>query len=104
MNHQQRTTGIQTCPGLSIGTDGVIFVDSIGRAHDLEQVKRLGTGEVAMQMKCHVETVLRRIRDNELYPVVYVNPRVVEVYECAVNDFYARRLAADNPTAEAVNQ
>lgn len=91
--------GIQSCPGLTLDRSGVIFVDSLGRAHDLETEKRLSTGEVAMRMTCHPETVLRRIREKEIYPVVYINARVVEIYECAVNDFFARKLASDNAAA-----
>ena len=65
--------GIQSCPGLTLDRSGVIFVDSLGGPTTSKPKKRLSTGEVAMRMTCHPETVLRRIREKEIYPVVYIN-------------------------------
>jgi len=80
------------CPGLSITPEGVTWVDSLNRAHNLERERLLSTGEVATEMKRSVDWVLRAIRDGELYPVLHHNPRNIEVYGCAIRDYYARKL------------
>lgn len=82
------------CPGLDIGPAGVLFVDSIGRTHDLETDRRYSPGEAAISMKRSPEWVLREIRARNLYPVIYHNERSVELYDCAIKDYYARKLGS----------
>lgn len=87
----------RTCPGLSLTETRIIWVDSLGEGHDLLREKRLSTGDVARQLNRSVEWVLRRLRDGTLFPAVWFNPRLIEVWQCAVDDYVARSLAASRP-------
>lgn len=84
--------GPRSCPGLSLTATGILWRDSLGREFDLLKEKRLSPGDVALRLNRSTEWVLRKIRSNELYPHVYFNPRLVEVFECALGDYLARNM------------
>jgi hypothetical protein len=93
----QSGIGPRTCPGLTVNKDGVIWRDSLGHEFDLAKEKRISPGEAATKMKRSTEWVLRKIRANELYPHVYYNPRLVEVWACALDDYLVRNIQRANP-------
>jgi methionyl-tRNA formyltransferase len=88
----QSGIGPRTCPGLTLSSGGCFWRDSSGTEHDLLKSKRVSPGEAAIHLNRSTEWVLRKIRANELFPVVYYNPRSVEVWVCGLDDFVARSL------------
>ena len=86
----------RTCPGLSVTSAGVFWRDSLGREFDLLREKRLSPGEAALKMNRSSEWVLRRIRDNQLYPHVYFTQRTVELWQCAIDDYLIRTIRKDD--------
>lgn len=81
-----------TCPGLSISPHGVRWVDSLGCEHDLLRSERMSPGELAIIAKRSPEWILRLIRAGELYPVLRINPRTLEVWRCSYDDYLVRSL------------
>lgn len=71
-----------------------IWTDSLGNRHDLTTAPLLSIGETAQRMKCSKWTVRRRIALKELAPVFRHNSNSIEVYECALPDYFARKLSA----------
>lgn len=69
-----------------------IWTNSRGQQFDLSVEKRYSPGEAAMKMRRSTEWVLRLVRSGELSPVCRLNCRTVEIYDCAISDFYARRI------------
>jgi methionyl-tRNA formyltransferase len=84
--------GPRTCPGLSVSATGLFWRDTLGREFNLLTEKRLSPGEAAIRLNRSTEWVLRKIRANELYPHVYFNPRLVEVWECGLSDYIVRTV------------
>lgn len=83
-------TQAPTCPGL-VAADGVLtWTDSLGRKHDLLQSRRISIGEAARKIGVSESTIMRRITDGQLYPVVRHSARLIEVYSVAVEDYVAR--------------
>lgn len=91
----QSGIGPRQCPGLTLRDGGCVWRDSSGTDHDLLTAKRLSPGEAAIELKKSTEWVLRKIRRNELFPVVYYNSRSVEVWLCGVRDYLARSIRAN---------
>lgn len=81
-----------SCPGLSISPQGVRWVDSLGAEHDLMREERMSPGELALVAKRSPEWILRLIRAGELYPVLRINPRTLEVWRCSYDDYLVRSL------------
>lgn len=81
---------VQVCPGLSASERGVFWRNSLGQEFDLAAQPRLSPGDVALKVKRSAEWVLRKVRAKQLYPVIYHNARSVEIYECAITDYYHR--------------
>lgn len=94
--------GPKTCPGLSITGAGVFWKDSLGREHDLMKERRMSPGEAAIELKRSTEWVLRKIRNEEFYPCVYFNVRLVEVWACGIEDYLVRAMLRDNPKQDDV--
>lgn len=84
-----------TCPGLAIGDEGLVWIDSLGHQHRLASAKRVSLGAVATRLGRDVKTVRRYITDGKLYPVVRHSTREVELYDVGVDDYLARRIMAD---------
>lgn len=81
---------VRLCPGLQFSPEGMLWINSLNQEIDLKKEPKLSPGETAIRMKRSTEWVLQQIRKSELYPVVSHNPRFLEVYECAITDYYAR--------------
>ena len=81
---------LKTCPGLDCSARGIFWRNSLGQECDLSKEGRFAAGEVALLMNRSAEWVLRQVRAGELYPVITHNQRSVEIYGCAVADYYAR--------------
>lgn len=92
---------VQTCPGLTCSERGMVWRNSLGQEFDLSREAKHVPGEVALKMRRSTEWVLRKIRAQELYPVVYHNPRFVEVYDCAIVDYYMRHTQQGGAHAAA---
>jgi hypothetical protein len=92
---------VQTCPGLTCSERGMLWTNSLGQEFDLSAQPKHVPGEVAIKMRRSTEWVLRKIRAAELYPVVYHNPRFVEVYDCAIADYYHRHTQGGGTHAAA---
>ena len=88
-----------SCPGLHCSLAGITWHDSLGRPHDLTREARSTPSEIALKMRRSTEWVLREIRAGRLYPVVRHNLRYIEVYHCAIDDYYIRMTAAHNAAA-----
>lgn len=80
-----------TCPGLVCKNGQLIFVDCLRNEHTLADEPLLSTFEASKELRCHPETMLRSVRMREIYPVLYVNSRVIQIYRCAITDFRIRR-------------
>lgn len=78
------------CPGLVVTGDGLVWVDSLGQAHQLAKAVRLSIGDVATRLNRSNKTVLRRIAAGELYPVIRHSAADIEVYGVAVTDYIHR--------------
>lgn len=78
------------CEGLTCTERGIFWRNSLSQEFNLAHEARVTPGEAAIKMKRSTEWVLRRIRDGALYPVVYLNPRCVEIYACGITDYYTR--------------
>jgi hypothetical protein len=89
----------KSCPGLSCDERGARWRNSIGQEFDLATEKLLSVGEVALATRRSTEWVLRKIREGELYPVVFHNARLVEVYACAVTDLRVRHIGGGSSAA-----
>ena len=74
-------------------TQSTTWKDSQGVTHDLTMTKRLTFGEVALMMRRSVRTVKRLVATRQLRPVIRYNPRSIEIFECAVTDYLARKLS-----------
>lgn len=80
------------CPGLTVTASAIVWVDSRGASHDLLREKRYSPGDAALIMGRSVEWVLRKIRANELFPVVKYNSRTIEIWQCGLEDLLVRNL------------
>lgn len=89
------------CPGLSGTAAGMVWRNSIGQVFDLATEKKHTPGEVATQMRRSSEWVLRKVREKQLYPVVQHNERFVEIYACAIADYYHRHTKGNGNHAAA---
>lgn len=79
------------CPGLKKRLGKLVFADCLGNEHDLAAEPLLNTFEASKEMRCHPDTMLRKVREGDIYPVVYINERVIQIYRCALTDFRLRR-------------
>lgn len=84
-----------TCPGLAIGDEGLVWIDSIGRHHLLAKAKRLTLSEAATRLRRDERTVRRYIEKAQLYPIARRNPGSIEVYEVGVEDYLTRATMAN---------
>jgi hypothetical protein len=90
--------GILPCPGLR----GGLFTDSQGRRFDLAHELRKRPKEAAADQRLQgfSEKAIRRlITAGQLYPVFRRNARVIEIFDCAIADWFARQLPAIRATA-----
>ena len=71
------------------------WADSSDVLHDLTTEKRISTAIAAKRLDLTPQTVRRMIQRGEIYPVLRHNSRRIEIYECALDDYIARKL---NPT------
>lgn len=78
------------CKGLFAKNQRLHFRDSLGGEHDLTNEPLLNTFEASKELRCHPETLLRKVRAAEIYPVVFVNTRVLQIYRCAMSDYRYR--------------
>jgi len=87
------------CPGLISTPIGCYFKDSSGRIHDLSTDPLHWPGEAAQILNMASETVLRKVRSGQLYPVVYYNKRRLKIFACAIKDWDLRnrKMAGGRP-------
>ena len=78
------------CPGLAIGDDGLVWVDSLSKKHLLSKAKRRSIGEVATRLGCSERTVRRRLDAGEIYPTIRTTVQGVEIFDVGVDDYIHR--------------
>lgn len=79
----------------------MLWRNSLGQEFDLAREAKHVPSEVATKMRRSTEWVLRQIRAGALYPIVVHNGRFVEVYECAIADYYHRHTQGGGNHAAA---
>lgn len=91
---------IPDCPGLKRTARGAMFKDAAGQLHDLGTEKRLRPKEVAADTRVALtpEDVRGLIAAGELYPVFRRNARRIEVFACAIGDWWLRQGLREIPT------
>lgn len=68
----------------------MIWRNSLGEEFDLTKEAKRTPGEIALRVRRSTDWVLRKVRAGEIYPVIAHNPRFIEIYDCAVADYYIR--------------
>ena len=68
------------------------WADSFGHLHDLTTERRISTNTAQKRLQVSRSTILRMIRSRELYPVLKCSSARIEIYECALTDYIARKL------------
>lgn len=84
---------IPACPGLKRTARGAMFKDAAGTWHDLGTEKRLRPKEVSADTRVSLTPadVRTLISSGEIYPVFRRNARRIEVFACAVADWWLRQ-------------
>ena len=71
-----------------------IWTNYKGDIFDLTNVKTLTIGETALAMHCSTRHVHRLLKQGDLKPIIRISPKRTLIYQCAIAEFYAKKLNA----------
>ena len=73
----------------------MFWKNSLGQEIDLSREARFVPKDVATRMRRSTEWVRRKIREKELFPIIIHSEQFIEVYECAIVDYYHRHTQGE---------